>query len=119
MFKATIAPQDPMILQFVPILTQACEILREEYQRYCSGAAFDIVKKSDDSPVTQADYRVNSYLTQALAEISELPLLSEEGSRISVMPGQISGYLILWMAPKSFCTSAQNSRLISVWLEVV
>lgn len=81
MFKATIAPQDPMILQFVPILTQACEILREEYQRYCSGAAFDIVKKSDDSPVTQADYRVNSYLTQALAEISELPLLSEEGQQ--------------------------------------
>lgn len=81
MFKATIAPQDPMILQFVPILTQACEILLEEYQRYCSGAAFDIVKKSDDSPVTQADYRVNSYLTQALAEISELPLLSEEGQQ--------------------------------------
>ena len=81
MFKAATAPQDPMILQFVPILTQACEILREEYQRYCSGAAFDIVKKSDDSPVTQADYRVNSYLTQALAEISELPLLSEEGQQ--------------------------------------
>lgn len=79
MFKVTTAPQDPMILQFVPILTQACEILREEYQRYCSGAAFDIVQKSDDSPVTQADFRVNSYLTQALAEISDLPLLSEEG----------------------------------------
>lgn len=79
MFKTTITPQDPMILQLVPILTQACEILREEYQLYCSGAAFDIVKKSDDSPVTQADFRVNKYLTQALADISELPLLSEEG----------------------------------------
>ncbi|KGT48680.1 MULTISPECIES: 3'(2'),5'-bisphosphate nucleotidase CysQ [Acinetobacter] len=81
MFKATTAPQDPMILQFVPILTQACEILREEYQQYCSGAAFDIEKKKDDSPVTQADYRANTYLTQALAEISDLPLLSEEGSQ--------------------------------------
>lgn len=81
MFKATTAPQDPMILQFVPILTQACEILREEYQRYCSGAAFDIETKSDDSPVTQADYRVNAYLTQALEEISDLPLLSEEGQQ--------------------------------------
>src|SRR5690606_41533115 len=79
MFKTTITPQDPMILQLVPILTQACEILREEYQLYCSGAAFDIVKKSDDSPVTQADFRVNKYLTHALADISELPLLSEEG----------------------------------------
>ena len=79
MFKATAAPQDPMILQFVPILTQACEILREEYQRYCSGAAFDVIKKNDNSPVTQADFRVNTYLTQALAEISNLPLLSEEG----------------------------------------
>ncbi|MQW91581.1 3'(2'),5'-bisphosphate nucleotidase CysQ [Acinetobacter wanghuae] len=79
MFKATTSPQDPMILQFVPILTQACEILREEYQRYCSGEAFNIEKKNDDSPVTQADYRVNRYLTEALAHISDLPLLSEEG----------------------------------------
>ncbi len=79
MFKATAAPQDPMILQFVPILTQACEILREEYQRYCSGAAFDVIKKNDNSPVTQADFRVKTDLTQALAEISSLPLLSEEG----------------------------------------
>ena len=79
MFKATTSPQDPMILQFVPILTQACEILREEYQRYCSGEAFNIEKKNDDSPVTQADYRVNRYLTEALARISDLPLLSEEG----------------------------------------
>ncbi|MEQ1367915.1 3'(2'),5'-bisphosphate nucleotidase CysQ [Acinetobacter schindleri] len=81
MFKATTAPQDPMILQFVPILTQACEILREEYQQYCSGAAFDIERKKDDSPVTQADYRVNTFLTQVLAEISDLPLLSEEGKQ--------------------------------------
>jgi len=117
MFKATIAPQDPMILQFVPILTQACEILREEYQRYCSGAAFDIVKKSDDSPVTQADYRVNSYLTQALAEISELPLLSEEGQQDQRHAW--TDFWLLWMAPKSFCISAPNSRLISVWSEAV
>lgn len=79
MFKTTASPQDRMILQLVPIVTQACEILREEYQRYCSGEAFDIEKKSDNSPVTQADYRVNTYLSQALAEISDLPLLSEEG----------------------------------------
>ena len=79
MFKPTTAPQDSLTLQLVPILTQACEILREEYQQYCSGAEFDIEKKQDNSPVTQADYRVNQYLTEALAEISDLPLLSEEG----------------------------------------
>ena len=79
MFRAIAAPQDPMVLQLVPILIQACEILREEYQRYCSGAAFDILKKDDNSPVTQADFRVNTYLARALAEISDLPLLSEEG----------------------------------------
>lgn len=79
MFKLATAPQDILTLQLVPILTQACEILREEYQQYCSGAAFDIEKKMDNSPVTQADYRVNTFLTSALAEMSNLPLLSEEG----------------------------------------
>ncbi len=38
-------------------------------------------KKIDDSPVTQADYRVNYYLMQALGEISNLPVLSEEGEQ--------------------------------------
>lgn len=79
MFKAAAGPQDAMILQLAPIVTQACEILREEYQRYCSGGAFDVEKKPDNSPVTQADYRVNAYIAQALADISDLPLLSEEG----------------------------------------
>ncbi|USE81978.1 3'(2'),5'-bisphosphate nucleotidase CysQ family protein [Acinetobacter tibetensis] len=80
MFKTTTAPQDAMILQLVPIVTQACEILREEYQRYCAGEQFDITKKHDDSPVTQADFRVNQYITEALAQQSvDIPLLSEEG----------------------------------------
>ena len=81
MFKAAAGPQDAMILQLAPIVTQACEILREEYQRYCSGGAFDVEKKPDNSPVTQADYRVNAYIAQALAQISDLPLLSEEGEQ--------------------------------------
>lgn len=80
MFKTTTAPQDAMILQLVPIVTQACEILREEYQRYCAGEQFDITQKHDDSPVTQADFRVNQYITEALAQqYSDIPLLSEEG----------------------------------------
>lgn len=83
MFKPTTAPQDSLTLQLVHILTQACEILREEYQQYCAGLAFNIEKKQDESPVTQADYRVNSFLTSALAEISTLPLLSEEGDHLT------------------------------------
>ena len=37
MFKPTTAPQDALILQLVPIVTQACEILRAEYQAYVAG----------------------------------------------------------------------------------
>ena len=62
-------------------MQQACEILNQEFQDYCSGTAFDVEKKTDDSPVTQADYRVNYYLMQALAKISNLPVLSEEGEQ--------------------------------------
>lgn len=81
MFKKTTAPQDPLILQLMPIVTQACEILREEYQRYCSGADFDIEHKSDESPVTQADFRVNAFITEQLAQqFPDVPLLSEEGA---------------------------------------
>lgn len=45
MFRTTTAPQDALILQLIPIVTQACEILRAEYRAYCSGVAFDIEKK--------------------------------------------------------------------------
>lgn len=80
MFKKTTAPKDALVLQLVPIVTQACEILRAEYQAYCAGAAFDVDKKSDNSPVTQADYRVNEFITQALqTNFPDIPLLSEEG----------------------------------------
>lgn len=80
MFKTTTAPQDALILQLVPIVTQACEILRAEYQAYCAGVAFDVERKSDNSPVTQADYRVNEFITTALQKnFSDIPVLSEEG----------------------------------------
>lgn len=81
MFIKTKAPTHTLILQLLPIVQQACEILNQEFQDYCSGAAFDVEKKTDDSPVTQADYRVNYYLMQALAKISNLPVLSEEGEQ--------------------------------------
>ncbi|RKG34096.1 3'(2'),5'-bisphosphate nucleotidase CysQ family protein [Acinetobacter tianfuensis] len=81
MFKTAMPPQDQLIGQLVPIVTQACEILREEYQRYCAGADFDVERKEDNSPVTQADYRANAYITAALSQISNLPLLSEEGDQ--------------------------------------
>ena len=80
MFKAATAPQDALILQLVPIVTQACEILRVEYQAYCTGKVFDVERKQDNSPVTQADYRVNEFITAKLKQTFPLiPLLSEEG----------------------------------------
>jgi len=83
MFKTTIAPQDALILQLLPIVTQACEILREEYQAYCAGENFNVQRKSDHSPVTQADYRVNQFMSKSLSEhFSDIPLLSEEGSHV-------------------------------------
>ncbi len=81
MFITTQVPNDAFIQQILPCVLQACAILREEYQHYCAGGAFDINKKSDDSPVTQADFRVNQYLTEALQAVSDLPLLSEEGDK--------------------------------------
>lgn len=81
MFKTTAIPQDPTILQLMPIVTQACEILREEYRQYCVGGNFEVLKKSDQSPVTQADYRVNAYICEQLMNLSDLPILSEEGEQ--------------------------------------
>lgn len=81
MFITTQAPQDALIQQILPCVLQACDTLRQEYRHYCAGGLFDINKKADDSPVTQADFRVNQQLTQGLAAVSDLPLLSEEGDK--------------------------------------
>lgn len=79
MFITTQAPQDEQILKLVPVLAFASQILLEEYQNYCAGNAFNIDKKDDQSPVTQADLKVNAYLIEQLAKITpEIPVLSEE-----------------------------------------
>jgi 3'(2'), 5'-bisphosphate nucleotidase len=79
MFIKTLAPQDHLISQLVPIMAQASQILLEEYQSYCAGCEFNIQEKSDDSPVTQADLKVNHFLLKKLATVTpELPVLSEE-----------------------------------------
>lgn len=79
MFITTQAPQDEQILKLVPVLASASQILLEEYQNYCAGNAFNIDKKDDQSPVTQADLKVNAYLIEQLAKITpEIPVLSEE-----------------------------------------
>lgn len=79
MFITTQTPQDQRILELVPILSTASQLLFNEYQAYCAGSAFSIESKSDDSPVTQADLKVNQYLIEQLALITpEIPVLSEE-----------------------------------------
>lgn len=44
---------------------------------------FTLEKKSDNSPVTNADLAANQYIENELEKISDLPILSEEGSEIS------------------------------------
>ena len=79
MFIKTLAPQDHLISQLVLIMAQASQILLEEYQSYCAGCEFNIQEKSDDSPVTQADLKVNHFLLKQLATVTpQLPVLSEE-----------------------------------------
>lgn len=79
MFITTQVPQDEQILKLVPIMAKASQILLEEYQNYCDGQAFNIDRKDDQSPVTQADLRVNTYLIEQLAKMTpHLPVLSEE-----------------------------------------
>jgi 3'(2'), 5'-bisphosphate nucleotidase len=46
MFIKTLAPQDDLISQLVPIMAQAAsQILLEEYQSYCAGCEFNIQEK--------------------------------------------------------------------------
>ncbi len=79
MFITTTRPNDALIEQLLPILEEASEILLKEYQNYSAGYEFNIQEKHDDSPVTQADLKVNQFLLKQLAEITpELPVLSEE-----------------------------------------
>ena len=80
MFKQVKRPDDQLMLQLTPILQEANRMLREEYQDYVDGSEFNIEKKQDDSPVTQADLRVNAYITQQLQQLEPFyPLISEEG----------------------------------------
>ena len=79
MFITTQAPQDPQMLNLVPILAVASNILLEEYQNYCAGREFKINEKDDHSPVTQADLKVNQYLIGELHRLNpDIPVLSEE-----------------------------------------
>lgn len=79
MFITTHAPQDQQMLNLVPILAVASQILLEEYQNYCAGRDFKINEKDDHSPVTQADLKVNQYLLRELAKLTpDIPIISEE-----------------------------------------
>lgn len=79
MFITTQAPQDQQMLNLVPILANASKILHEEYQNYCAGREFKILEKSDHSPVTQADLKVNQYLMDQLKILTpHIDVLSEE-----------------------------------------
>lgn len=81
MFAKVALEQMPQNLQQLSdILQQASAIIVAEYERYQRGGQFQIDRKSDNSPVTQADLKAHRFISQALAELTpKLPLLSEEG----------------------------------------
>ena len=80
MFKTTTLQQLPKNLyQLCQILQKASVILQQQYAAYQQGEGFNIDKKQDDSPVTQADLLVNDFLMQQLILLHPLPILSEEG----------------------------------------
>nr|WP_298892020.1 3'(2'),5'-bisphosphate nucleotidase CysQ [uncultured Acinetobacter sp.] len=81
MFVKVALEQMPQNLQqLCDILQQASAIIVAEYERYQRGGQFQIDRKSDNSPVTQADLKAHRFISQALAELTpKLPLLSEEG----------------------------------------
>lgn len=81
MFAKVALEQMPQNLQQLShILQQASAIIVAEYERYQHGGQFQIERKSDNSPVTQADLKAHRFISQALARLTpKLPLLSEEG----------------------------------------
>lgn len=81
MFAKVSLEQMPQNLQQLShILQQASAIIVAEYERYQRGGQFQIERKSDNSPVTQADLKAHRFISQALAQLTpKLPLLSEEG----------------------------------------
>ncbi len=80
MFRDVALQQMPEKLQqLCKILQQASALIAEEYHAYLQGEQFEVDKKQDNSPVTQADIKAHRYLSEALAGLtSQLPLLSEE-----------------------------------------
>lgn len=81
MFAKVSLEQMPQNLQQLSqILQHASAIIVAEYERYQRGGQFQIERKSDNSPVTQADLKAHRFISQALAQLTpKLPLLSEEG----------------------------------------
>lgn len=81
MFKQCIAPRDMLLCKTVVLLSEANQILREQYQQYLMHSdTFSIQQKIDQSLVTQADFSVHTYLSQALQSLTQkYPVLSEEG----------------------------------------
>lgn len=79
MFITTQTPQDAQLLEIMSILQKASQMLLDEYRHYCAGKAFEVESKYDQSPVTQADLKVNQFILHQLALFSpDIPVLSEE-----------------------------------------
>ncbi|MCX7125769.1 MAG: 3'(2'),5'-bisphosphate nucleotidase CysQ [Gammaproteobacteria bacterium] len=66
------------LTEIIAIATQAGEILSSHFY---SGFSHDITIKSDKSPVTQADFAANNFITEQLKKLNpDVPILSEENN---------------------------------------
>jgi len=71
-------PEDTLLPELLSLCTQAGEAIMAVYR-----TEFDIERKGDESPLTEADLAAHRIIMEGLKSLSpELPRLSEEGSRI-------------------------------------
>lgn len=65
----------------IPALIELCEAAGREIMRVREGR-FDVVRKQDGSPVTEADMAAHRCLADGLPKLEAIPLLSEEQAAI-------------------------------------
>lgn len=71
-----------LINELISISIDAGEILMKHQKK-----GVDVEIKSDDSPVTLADQDADDFITEKLSALSDIPIVSEEGSKKNLPAG--------------------------------
>lgn len=79
--SASASSDQQLLVAAEQLAVAAGQLLLELYQ----SAQYDTFSKADDSPVTSADFAANRLLVDGLNQLTpDLPVLSEEGSHLSI-----------------------------------